>query len=100
MMPGETNGVHTLQVNGELITDKDRIDEELSRYWKKVFTKKATDDTARNAQAQWLKATDKNFQPPEQFDIAKNTRRDQTLQQLCGRPRRYPLRSLQSLCGA
>ena len=73
-MPGETNGVHTLQVNGELITDKARIDSALSHYWKKVFTKKATSTSARDTQSRWLADASHDFHPPEQINMAKKIR--------------------------
>ena len=71
LMPGETNGVHTLQVNGELITDKIRIEVELSKYWRKVFTKKTTEAAAKTTQDQWLTDAAHDFHPPEQIDMAK-----------------------------
>ena len=79
MMPGETNGVHTLQVNGELITDKDRINSELCHYWKGVFTRKSTSKASKGKLDDWLQETDRNFHPPEDFDVGKNTRRHPAL---------------------
>ena len=35
LLPGTASGIHTLLVNGKLITDKELIDLELAKYWKK-----------------------------------------------------------------
>ena len=78
-MPGETNGIYTLQVNGELITDKKRIDNELCHYWKGVFTKKNIKKPSADKLKEWLQETDRNFHPPEDFDVGKNTRRHPAL---------------------
>ena len=37
LVPGNRSGVHVLQVNGELITDEEEIDEALCLHWRTIF---------------------------------------------------------------
>ena len=48
LLPGTKSGIHTLQHEGQLLTDPEEIDRALCEYWGKVFAEPKLQDNHRN----------------------------------------------------
>ena len=70
-MTGAASGIHTLCVNGRLITDKDEIDAALATYWCGVFTKKPLPTSGKDSLELWLKQVGTEIAIPETHNPGK-----------------------------